>query len=215
MYRPRLGFRSQSKTSILNTYYSYPHVFPFPPIVHSAQQNLMWPKFAHNLHTVDELPTTLPTGATEHKLRHSSFVSLHPRRHARACFAVLALLSLACLLWTSALRLNWSQPIFPSQPKADPTLPPSKGDTGANKDLPPLYDEWYEYERSMPQHNVSLPFPEGASGLYFYPANHVWGEHRALARRRLECTYRPFLRPWFQQRASRATLSLSPCVHIK
>lgn len=38
-----------------------------------------------------------------------------------------------------------------------------------------LYNDIFSYENSLPQHNKSLPFPEGESGLYFYPANHIWG----------------------------------------
>ncbi|TDL27959.1 hypothetical protein BD410DRAFT_781887 [Rickenella mellea] len=39
--------------------------------------------------------------------------------------------------------------------------------------LPPDYEDVYEFERKLPQHNLSLPFPEGATGRYFYSANHA------------------------------------------
>ncbi|KIK49046.1 hypothetical protein CY34DRAFT_797425 [Suillus luteus UH-Slu-Lm8-n1] len=45
--------------------------------------------------------------------------------------------------------------------------------------LPPLYEEYHDFERSLPQHNLSLPFPEGRDAKFFWAANHVtssgWG----------------------------------------
>ncbi|KAG2346858.1 hypothetical protein BDR05DRAFT_877897 [Suillus weaverae] len=45
--------------------------------------------------------------------------------------------------------------------------------------LPPLYEEYHDYERHLPQHNLSLPFPEGRDAKFFWAANHVtnsgWG----------------------------------------
>ncbi|KAG0696006.1 hypothetical protein DFH29DRAFT_243008 [Suillus ampliporus] len=45
--------------------------------------------------------------------------------------------------------------------------------------LPPLYEEYHDYERHLPQHNLSLPFPEGRDTKFFWAANHVinsgWG----------------------------------------
>lgn len=136
-----------------------------------------------------ELPTTVtnPKHAThEQKGRLGWFRSLYSRRywHTRTCFGLI-LLSLGCLAFISDLNYSWSQSVFPLQPqagsKAPNTVVVSKaGDTGqgdtANVTLPPLYEGWYEFERLLPQHNVSLPFPEGGNGLYFYPANHVWGK---------------------------------------
>lgn len=45
--------------------------------------------------------------------------------------------------------------------------------------LPPLYEVYHDYERHLPQHNLSLPFPEGRDAKFFWAANHVtssgWG----------------------------------------
>ncbi|EMD32600.1 hypothetical protein CERSUDRAFT_118643 [Gelatoporia subvermispora B] len=41
--------------------------------------------------------------------------------------------------------------------------------------LPPLYERFHTYELELPQHDPSLPYPEGRLGRYFYPANHVHG----------------------------------------
>ncbi|KAH8119783.1 hypothetical protein DFH11DRAFT_1499667 [Phellopilus nigrolimitatus] len=46
---------------------------------------------------------------------------------------------------------------------------------GHTNNDPPLYEKWYEMERTLPQHNEALPYPEGASGAYLYASNHVWG----------------------------------------
>jgi hypothetical protein len=41
---------------------------------------------------------------------------------------------------------------------------------------PPLYEAWHAKELALPQHNASLPFPEGASGRYLYVGNRMIGE---------------------------------------
>ncbi|EGN95083.1 hypothetical protein SERLA73DRAFT_187372 [Serpula lacrymans var. lacrymans S7.3] len=41
--------------------------------------------------------------------------------------------------------------------------------------VPPLYEKYHEYERHLPQHNLSLPFPEGRDAKFFWAANHVTG----------------------------------------
>ena len=41
--------------------------------------------------------------------------------------------------------------------------------------IPPSYNEVREYERSLPQHNLSLPLPEGSEGLYLRFPGHLWG----------------------------------------
>jgi hypothetical protein len=42
-----------------------------------------------------------------------------------------------------------------------------------------LYEAYHDYERHLPQHNLSLPFPEGRDAKFFWAANHVtssgWG----------------------------------------
>src|SRR5579859_7450149 len=39
--------------------------------------------------------------------------------------------------------------------------------------LPPTYHQYMENERRFPQHNISLPSPEGKHAKFFWPANHV------------------------------------------
>lgn len=41
--------------------------------------------------------------------------------------------------------------------------------------VPPSFDSIREYERHLPQHNVSLPYPEGATGMFLRFPGHIWG----------------------------------------
>jgi hypothetical protein len=41
--------------------------------------------------------------------------------------------------------------------------------------LPPLFEEWNKYERNLPQHDESLPPPEGRSARFLYIADHAHG----------------------------------------
>ncbi|KAH8107446.1 hypothetical protein DFH11DRAFT_1189477 [Phellopilus nigrolimitatus] len=41
--------------------------------------------------------------------------------------------------------------------------------------VPPSYDSIREFEKRLPQHNLSLPFPEGKDGLYLRFPEHLWG----------------------------------------
>lgn len=41
--------------------------------------------------------------------------------------------------------------------------------------IPPSFDMIRQYERSLPQHNISLPSPEGVNGMYIRFPDHLWG----------------------------------------
>ena len=43
--------------------------------------------------------------------------------------------------------------------------------------LPPTFEEYYAIERAYPQHNASLPYPEGVDGRYVWFSNQHYGEH--------------------------------------
>lgn len=47
------------------------------------------------------------------------------------------------------------------------------GRTSSDPKLPPLYEKYVEYEREMPQHDLSLPFPEGKYAKFLWFDNHV------------------------------------------
>ncbi|KAI5118056.1 hypothetical protein M0805_005902 [Coniferiporia weirii] len=88
----------------------------------------------------------------------------YPRRHIRFCLVALVFISGIGLLWSAGLI---SSPVI--------VIQNSLHFTTKESDLPPLYEDWYELERNLPQHNESLPYPEGAQGRYFFASNHVWG----------------------------------------
>ena len=41
--------------------------------------------------------------------------------------------------------------------------------------IPPSYSDVRDYERNLPQHNLSLAFPEGSEGLFLRFPDHLWG----------------------------------------
>ncbi|KAH7908997.1 hypothetical protein BJ138DRAFT_1156325 [Hygrophoropsis aurantiaca] len=73
------------------------------------------------------------------------------------------LLALAGLFWITFF-FYWSG--------ADQLVP---DDIFTDRSLPPLYEAYNDYERHLPQHNLSLPFPEGRDAKFFWAANHVTG----------------------------------------
>ncbi|KAG2144520.1 hypothetical protein DEU56DRAFT_790022 [Suillus clintonianus] len=119
-------------------------------------------KFKGNKHSRSSDSSTLPLSNSDTRSPPSRF-SL-----TRRCTRLLVGLILVCLF------------LFFSRTKA--TVPPSwlQDQSLAEKhSLPPLYEEYHDYERHLPQHNLSLPFPEGRDAKFFWAANHVtssgWG----------------------------------------
>ncbi|THV05823.1 hypothetical protein K435DRAFT_789854 [Dendrothele bispora CBS 962.96] len=43
------------------------------------------------------------------------------------------------------------------------------------KQLPPLYEEWHEQEQKLPQHDLTLPPPEGRMSRFLFMGGHVHG----------------------------------------
>jgi hypothetical protein len=41
--------------------------------------------------------------------------------------------------------------------------------------VPPSYADVRDYEKRLPQHNLSLSFPEGDTGMYLRFPGHLWG----------------------------------------
>ena len=100
------------------------------------------------------------------------------RRYAR--FTLFAVFLLACFAfvvshtqtrlwpassdsWSHSLTMNWSE--YPIPQESPPIY-----DT-----RPPLYQRYTAYEDRLPQHNVSLPFPDDSSRKYVFFADHTWG----------------------------------------
>jgi len=82
--------------------------------------------------------------------------------------ALVAIVSLASLsgLYYAAKVYDHPLEFRPQRPLASAVV---------NETHPPLYEELDFLELSLPQHNASLPNPEGGTGRYFYPANRLWG----------------------------------------
>lgn len=107
---------------------------------------------------------------------------LSSRRIAR--FVALVLLTFASFTFiishTPNLRTQHSSP-WSNQSLAYPTypiprdLPPLSTTEDAVTTLPPLYHEYTAYEDALPQHDHSLPSPEGSDAKFVFFANHAWG----------------------------------------
>ena len=41
--------------------------------------------------------------------------------------------------------------------------------------IPPVYQKYYDAEKQLPQHDASLPFPEGRNGRYLWVSTQMWG----------------------------------------
>jgi len=117
-----------------------------------------------------EKPVTIP----------SYFRVLFSRRIAR--FAALVVLTFASFTFafphtpTFRAQRTAQQPQQPSEYPAYPIprdVPPQTSEGPGT--LPPLYQEYAAYEDALPQHDDSLPFPEGLNGKFVFFANHPWG----------------------------------------
>lgn len=78
---------------------------------------------------------------------------------------------LLVFLFLSFSALVW---LYTQRPGEDS---PSSEVDAPHHSLPPLYEAYHDYERRLPQHNLSLPFPEGRDAKFFWAPNHVTGEH--------------------------------------
>ena len=63
---------------------------------------------------------------------------------------------------------------------------------------PPTYGLFYEMERNLPQHDPSLPFPEGENGRFLWVSNQHWGEQKSLSERVSYLTRSNVRRPWVE-----------------
>lgn len=117
-----------------------------------------------------EKPLTIP----------NYFRIISSRRIAR--FSALVLLTFASFTFvishTRDFRAQHTS-LWPQQPSGYPAYPISRNvppqtseDAGT---LPPLYQEYVAYEDALPQHDDSLPFPEGSNAKFVFFANHPWG----------------------------------------
>ncbi|KLO20103.1 hypothetical protein SCHPADRAFT_934713 [Schizopora paradoxa] len=90
-----------------------------------------------------------------------------------------------CLLFSGALvgvvslaslfGLYYASKVYDHPLDFRPLQPVAHRDTVVNETHPPLYEDLDFQELSLPQHDASLPYPEGGGGTYFFPANRLWG----------------------------------------
>ncbi|KDQ16770.1 hypothetical protein BOTBODRAFT_186403 [Botryobasidium botryosum FD-172 SS1] len=121
------------------------------------------------------LPTKSPTAAANER-RSSPWVST---RFHHKLIAPIVLLSLVYLtLYGPSYDLGFgfggSSYERVEQPEPEGWSWPASGSDGDHT-LPPTYPELKVLESRLPQHNLSLPFPEGANGRYIRLENQMWG----------------------------------------
>ena len=101
----------------------------------------------------------LPFNASPPPVRCAVYTASSRRRTLICCiFSIPLLLCIALYLHISDFQQTWMYVKYSVQSK---TLPP----------MPPTYDHYYEMELRYPQHNESLPSPEGREGRFLYISN--------------------------------------------
>lgn len=128
----------------------------------------------HNPETVLRSATTT-TMPQKHLLRTSDPSQILPLKVSDTRPAPTSRLSKRCFrllvfLFLSSWALLW---LYSHHPWED--LVASEEDD-AHHTSPPLYEAYHDYERHLPQHNLSLPYPEGRDAKFFWAPNHVTGE---------------------------------------
>ncbi|OCH92994.1 hypothetical protein OBBRIDRAFT_387832 [Obba rivulosa] len=143
-------------------------------------------------------PALLPAPASDAHALGTRRTRWGNRRTSRVTIAVLISLVCAALLYTFSLRSqegergslkeeisdwlpdgltslknDWAEEVEKEyEQKHENHKAPPKPE---QKLLPPLYQRFHTYELELPQHDPSLSYPEGRTGKYFWPANHVRG----------------------------------------
>ena len=93
------------------------------------------------------------------------------RRHPRRCLAIFAVVALLFLFFLRSSR---------TEDAPEPVWLPPPPLSGQPSNLPTYY-EWYEKEKAMPQHEITLSYPQGREGRYLWIANHVVGTYIPVA----------------------------------
>ena len=107
----------------------------------------------------------LPTQNTQTPSKHEpspcwSRVNI-PRRYARVVIALGVGFLVYLFFFARQIEQDWSN--YPQEAWA--TLDGN----------PPTYNQYLEYERHLPAHNLDLPYPDGKHAKYIYFASHQWG----------------------------------------
>lgn len=106
--------------------------------------------------------TLLPTTYSKEKVfRHVATLSSFRRRVCVACLALLLIIGGTISFYgLTELKTKISN---------------IKYGYIQQKTFPPTFDRYYDMERAYPQHNASLPFPEGENGRFMWVSNPHWG----------------------------------------
>jgi hypothetical protein len=104
------------------------------------------------------------------------------RRSTSVALLVFCLVSLVFLGRTAdGFGDRWRALVSPQQVEVveleEAVPPPAPAPAPPDPALPPLYQSFHQAELGFPQHDPSLPFPEGKTGRYIFIANHAVGEH--------------------------------------
>jgi hypothetical protein len=91
-----------------------------------------------------------------------------PKRYTRLLLVAVVWLAFVGSL---SLRANTAEPMEPLSDPKNETLE----DLDQLPDLPPTYQEYIDYERYLPQHNVSSPPPDGKHAKFLWIRNHARG----------------------------------------
>jgi len=95
-----------------------------------------------------------------------------PKRYTRLLFGCLLVLA------SVAVFLRNSPPEYTNSLPREVNEAEEREDVDEIPDLPPTYQEYIDYERNFPQHDLSLPSPEGRHAKFLWVRNHVTGMFR-------------------------------------
>ncbi|KAJ7024495.1 hypothetical protein C8F04DRAFT_1131254 [Mycena alexandri] len=105
-----------------------------------------------------------------------------PVRPILYSLGVIVALGIISAFWARRLaRLQAPGPARPDDAHRPPPETPGPLRPGDPPRPPPLYEEYHRRERNLPQHNLSLPYPDGSHAKFLWTANHGsgfgWGNY--------------------------------------
>ncbi|ESK93147.1 ATP:ADP antiporter [Moniliophthora roreri MCA 2997] len=114
------------------------------------------------------LPSQAPLSDRLRSFQCCGLNILTSKRYSRILLVSIFCFATVVVLWhvEPAERIEFGSVQYSVLPAQDPL-----GDGS----LPPLYEQYHEYERNLPQHDMELPAPDGKSARFIFSANHAWG----------------------------------------
>lgn len=131
-----------------------------PPMVFRIVQQVLFSRWSDNGE-----PSILPmkSSPSPEKWRWQPQHAFFTKRYTRAMVAGLATVSFLLLFYKFESLGTEQMDLIPGVQESD---------------LPPLYEQYNEYERLLPQHDMSLPSPEGKHAKFLFFANHAHSQCR-------------------------------------